>query len=308
VREFARARGARRRLSIATGQVGGTYYVLGAGMAKVIGDHVPNVRVTAEMTVASVDNLKFLRAGQADLGLTVGVSLADAYRGTDAFRDLGPAPVRALARLYDQPTHLVTLARHGIARVAGLRGRVVSVQAPGSGTEVIARRMLEAAGLDPERDLACERLGPAQSVDALRDGKLDAFFFSGGVPTPSILELATVAGGEMRLVPSDDLLPALHARHGPGLFPRVVIPAGGYPGLAADVPTVGNATLLAVDAAMAEPLAYEITRALFEHVEELAAIHPVARALDVARAAAGTPVPFHPGAVRYYRERGVAAG
>ena len=136
MREFARARGARRRLSIATGQVGGTYYVLGAGMAKVIGDHVPNVRVTAEMTVASVDNLKFLRAGQVDLGLTVGVSLADAYRGADAFADRGPAPVRALAHLYDQPTHLVTLARHGIARVADLRGRVVSVQAPGSGSEV----------------------------------------------------------------------------------------------------------------------------------------------------------------------------
>ena len=306
MREFARARGARRRLSIATGQVGGTYYVLGAGMAKVIGDHVPNVRVTAEMTVASVDNLKFLRAGQVDLGLTVGVSLADAYRGADAFADRGPAPVRALAHLYDQPTHLVTFARHRIARVADLRGRVVSVQAPGSGSEVIARRMLEAAGLAPDRDLSCEQLGPAQSMDALRDGKLDAFFFSGGVPTPSILELATVAGGEMRLVPSDDLLPALHARHGAALFPRVVIPARSYPGVEDDVPTAGNATLLAVDAAMSEGLAYEITRALFEHVDELASIHPIARTLDVARAAAGAPVPLHPGAARYYRERGVS--
>ena len=88
----------------------------------------------------------------------------------------------------------------------------------------------------------------------------------------------------------------------------MVIPARAYPGLEADVPTVGNATLLAVDAAMAEPLAYEITRALFEHVDELAAIHPIARTFDVGRAAAGTPVPFHPGAARYYRERGAAAG
>ena len=133
---------------------------------------------------------------------------------------------------------------------------------------------------------------------------MDAFFFSGGVPTPAILELATSMGSEMRLVPSDDLLPALHARHGAAQFPLVVIPARSYPGLAADVPTVGNATLLAVDAAMAETLAYEITRAIFEHVAELAAIHPVARGISPERAASGSPVPYHPGAERYYRERG----
>jgi len=304
VREYARARGARLRLSIATGQVGGAYYVLGGGLAKVISEHVPNVQVTAELTAASVDNLKFLRAGQVDLGLALGPSLADAYHGTGTFREFGRVPVRALAVLYIQPMHLVTLAP-GIARVADLRGHVVSTQNPGSGTEVVALRMLEAAGLDPDRDLTRERLGPAQAIDALKDGKIDAFFNGSAAPAPAVLELATAFRGEMRLVPSGDLLPVLHERYGAAQFPLAIIPARTYPGQEDDVPTVGSPTVLVVDEKMGEQLAYEITRAVLEHTAELAAIHPVAKTFTAARLASGSPVPFHPGAVRYYRERGV---
>jgi hypothetical protein len=305
VREYARSRGAKLRLSIATGQVGGAYYVLGGGIAKVISDYVPNVRVTAELTAASVDNLKFLRAGQVDLGLALGPSLADAFSGTGSFREFGRVPVRTLAVLYTQPMHLVTLARLAIGSVADLRGRVVSTQSPGSGSEVIALRMLEAAGLDPDRDLTRERLGPAQSGDALKDGKLEAFFFSSGVPSPAVLEVATTLRAEMRLVPSDDLLPMLHQRYGAEQFPPSIIPAGSYPGQESDVPTVGAATLLVVDEKMSETLACEITRAVLDHTAELAAIHPVARMFSIERAAAGSPIPFHPGAIRFYRERGV---
>jgi TRAP transporter TAXI family solute receptor len=305
VREYARARGAKLRLSIATGQVGGAYYVLGGGLAKVISEHVPNVQVTAELTAASVDNLKFLQAGQVDLGLALGPSLADAYQGTGTFREAGRVPVRTLAVLYTQPMHLVALARRGITRVADLRGRVVSTTNPGSGTEVIALRMLEAAGLDPDRDLTRERLGPAQSGDALKDGKVEAFFFSSGVPSPAVLELATTFGAELRLVSSDDVLPLLQQRYGAGQFSLSIIPARSYPGQETDVPTVGAATLLVVDEKMSETLAYEITRAIFDHTAELAAIHPVAKTFSAERAATGSPVPFHPGAIRYYRERGV---
>jgi uncharacterized protein len=207
--------------------------------------------------------------------------------------------------LYTQPMHLVTLARHAITRVADLRGRVVSTQSPGSGSEVIALRMLEAAGLDPDRDLTRERLGPAQSGDALKDGKLEAFFFSSGVPSPAVLEVAMTLGAGMRLVPSDDLLPSLQQRYGAEQFPLSTIPARSYPGQESDVPTVGAATLLVVDEKMSDTLAYEITRAVLDHPAELGAIHPVAKTITPARAAAGSPVPFHPGAVRYYRERGV---
>jgi hypothetical protein len=273
-----------------------------------LGARVPNVQVTSEVTAASVDNLKFIRAGQADLALVIGPSLADAYRGEDLFREGGRVPVRTLATLYTQPMHIVTLARHGIASVAGLRGRVVSTQNPGSGTEVVARRMLEAAGLDPERDLTRERLGPAQAMDALRDGKLHAFFLSSGVPMPAVVELASSVGPEMVLVPSAELLPELHRRYGASQFPLSVIPARAYSGQEKEVPTVGCATLLVADEKLGEALAYEITRAVFDHADEVAAVHPVAKQFSPALGATLSPVPYHPGAERFYRERGAWAG
>ena len=308
VREYARSRGAKLRLSIASGQMGGTYYVLGGGLARVLSAHVPNVQVTAEMTGASVDNLKFIRAGQVDLALVVGPNLADAYRGEDLFREGGRVPVRTLATLYTQPMHIVTLARTGIARLADLRGRVVSTQNPGSGTDVIARRMLQAAGIDPDRDLTREGLGPAQAMDALRDGKIDAFFNSGGIPMPALVELSTMVGREMVLVPSAEVLPALHRRYGATQFPVSVIPARTYPGQDREVATVGCATLLVADEKLAETLAYEITRAVFDHSGEVAAVHPVAKNFTPALGATLSPVPYHPGAIRFYRERGAWPG
>lgn len=308
VREFARERGATLRLSIATGQVGGTYYILGGGMAKVITDHVANVEATAEVTAATVDNLKLLRAGQADLAFVMGSTLGDAYEGTGAFREFGRVPVRALAALYVQPMHVVTLAQSGISSIADMRGRVVSTGAPGSGTEDVALQMLAAAGLDPETGVRRERLGPAQSVDALRDGKLDAFFLGSAAPAPALTELASSLGRAMRLVPAADVLAALQGKFGEGQYPLFTIEAGTYPGQSADVPAVGSPSLLVVDASMAEELAYEITRALFEHVPALAAIHPVGAELDPARAVQGSPIPFHPGAIRYFRERGAWSG
>ena len=302
VREFARAHGAKLRLSIATGQVGGVYYILGGALAKVITEHVPNVEATAEVTAASVDNMKLLRAGQVDIAYGIGVSVADAYRGEGLFRAFGRVPVRALAVLFVQAMHVVTLVRHRIARVADLRGRVVSVGAAGSGTEDLALRMLLAAELDPKKDLRCELLGPAQSVDALKDGKIAAFFNSNAAPSPAITELASAVGGEMHLIPSGDLLPALTRRFGAGQFMPDVIPARTYVGQQRDVITVGNAALLVVDEAMNDDLTYEITRVLFERRDEQAAIHPAAKGFTPARAVVGSPVPFHPGAIRYYRE------
>jgi TRAP transporter TAXI family solute receptor len=204
--------------------------------------------------------------------------------------------------------HLVTRASLGIARVADLRGRVVSTQSPGSGTDVVALRMMEAAGLHPDRDVVRAGLGPSQAIDALKDGKVEAFFSSSAAPSPAVHELGTSLGREMRLVASGDLLPALHARYGAEQFPLAVIPARTYPGQEDDVATVGCATLLVVDEKMSETLAWEITRVVFDHAGELAAIHPVAKSLSPARGAQGSPVPYHPGAVRFYRERGAWPG
>jgi TRAP transporter TAXI family solute receptor len=200
--------------------------------------------------------------------------------------------------------HLVTLEGSGINRVADLRGRVVSVGAPGAGTAVMAERILEAAGLDPRRDIRSQGLGVAQSVDALKDGKLDAFFWGGGLPTAAILDLVNSVGVRPRLLPLDDVLPALQKRWGESLYFAGVIPKSAY-NLAADVPVINVANLLVVSEAMAEPLAHDITRVLFERQGELATIHPQARELALATALQGSPIPFHPGAIRYFRERGV---
>jgi TRAP transporter TAXI family solute receptor len=292
-----------RFLSIATGGTGGVYYPYGGGIARLLDEHVPGIRATAEVTSASVDNLKLIRDGRADLAFTLADTLADAVAGEAAFEGRA-VPARSLAVLYSNYTHLVTLASSGIGTVADLRGRTVSIGSPGSGTEVIALRILGAAGLDPVADMRRQGLGATESADALKDGKIDAFFFSGGLPTAAIQDLAHTQNLTVRFVPTADLLPAITGAHG-DLYFRLDIPAGAYPGVTAPVPTVGVANVLVCGASMDEALAYDITRVLFEHQDELAAIHPEARGLALDRAASGSPAPYHPGAVRYYRERGL---
>src|SRR6188768_778923 len=163
------------RLSIATGGTGGVFYPYGGGIAKVISESIPNVEATAEVTSASVDNLKFLRDHKVDLAFTTGDMLADAVNGTDAFAGT-KLPLRALAVLYVNYTHVVTLASTSVRSLADLKGKVVSTGSPGSGGEVTAFRVLEAAGINHTTGITKQSLGVAQAVDALKDGKIDAFF------------------------------------------------------------------------------------------------------------------------------------
>jgi hypothetical protein len=290
-------------LSVATGPTGGVYYAYGGGLAKIYSEHLPGVQVTAEATAASVDNLKLIRDRQADVAFTLADTLADAAHGSGAFAGAA-VPVRSIASLYLNYVHLVTLEGAGLRALDGLRGRNVSTGQPGSGTEVTALRILRASGLDPDRDLRRQALNPSQSADALRDGKLDAFFWSGGLPTPALQDLAHSPGVRMRLLPNAGVIPALVAAHGP-LYTRLEIPAGSYPGVERPVPVVGVANLLVVREDMPEALAYRLTRVLFERQPELAAIHPEARKLSLDSATKGSPIEFHPGAQRYYREKGV---
>jgi TRAP transporter TAXI family solute receptor len=291
-----------RFLSIATGGTGGVYYPYGGGLAKVLNESLPGVRATAEVTAASVDNLKLIRDNKADIAFTLADTLADAVAGRGAFTG-APVPAASLAVLYSNYTHIVTLARPRITSVADLRGKVVSTGSPGSGTEVIAFRILKSAGVDPERDLRRQGLGVSESADALKDGKIDAFFWSGGLPSPALQDLAHTPGITLGLVPSADLVPALQRDHG-DLYFRLEIPASAYPGVNVPVPVVGVANVLAVNRFMPDALAYDITRVLFEKQAALAAIHPEARTLSLQTAVAGSPAAFHPGALRFYKEKG----
>lgn len=304
VREFAYRHGARRRLSIATAGTGGVFYVYGGAIARVVSAHVPKTEATAELTAGTVDNAKLLARGAVDLAFLNGDVLDDAMRRRDAFAR-GPAvPARTIATLYTNLVHLVTFADLGVARVADLRGRSVSTGAPGAGTETSALRILAAAGLDPDRDVQRQRLSFAASAEAMKDGKLDACFISSGVPNPSVMDLAATRGRPLRIVPLDDVRPALQRDFGAEVYGAPVIPGGAYAGVAEDVPSVGIANLLVADERLGEALAYEITRALFVHRAELEAVTRVARELDPRAAVARSPAPFHPGAIRYYREVG----
>ena len=296
--------GGKRRLSIATGGTGGVFYPYGGGVARALSEHLPNVEATAEVTAASVDNLKFIRQGTSDIAFTMADIAGDAIAGRDMFREFGAVPVRALAVLYPSYTHLVTHAESGISKVADLRGKVVSIGSPGAGTTVLAERILTVSGIDPRRDVRVHNLGVAQSADALKDGKIDAFFWNGGLPTAAVLELVNTQGVTARLIPLDETLPALERQFGKSLYYRAIIPKATYR-QAEDVPVVGVANLLVVSESMSDDLAYDITRILFEQQPALAAVHPQARELSIQTAMTGASVPFHQGAVRYYREQGV---
>ena len=288
-------------LSIATGGTGGVYYPYGGGLAKVLNESLPNVRATAEVTSASVDNLKLIRDGKADIAFVLADTLAEAVNGRGAFTGAA-VPAATLAVLYSNYTQLVTLASSRIVVVGDLRGKRVSTGSPGSGTELIAFRVLRAAGINPDVDLTRQSLGASESSDALKDGKIDAFFWSGGLPTAAVQDLSHSPGVSIRVVPTGNLVPAMQQLYGDLYFP-LQVPANAYPGVTAPVDVVGVTNVLVVNRSMPEPLAYDITRILFEKQSELAAIHPEARNLTLSTAEKGSPASFHPGAARYYSER-----
>jgi TRAP transporter TAXI family solute receptor len=232
-----------QRLSIATGGSGGVY---GGGLAEQIGDNLDGYQATAEVTSASVDNMYLIADGKSDLAFALADTAADAVRGSDTF-DGEKVPAQALARLYNNLTQVATVKGKGIASVEDLRGRRVSVGSPGSGTEVIALRVLEAAGLDPDHDIGRQQLGVGESVQAVKDGALDAFFWSGGVPTSAVTDLAT--SRELVLLPTDQYVGKLKERYG-DFYAAAEIEAGGYEGVEAPVKVVAVPNYLVVNRSM----------------------------------------------------------
>jgi TRAP transporter TAXI family solute receptor len=206
--------------------------------------------------------------------------------------------VAALCRLYDNYLHIVVHAGGAARTVGGLAGLAISVGAPGSGTELIARRVLEVAGIDADAHIRASRLGVDESVTAMRAGAIDGFFFSGGLPTPAVATIAATT--PVRLLDVGSVVPALRARHGQTYSERT-IPASIY-GLDTPVTTVGVPNYLIVSETMADALAYDLIRAMFDSRATLADAHPEARRLDRVSAINTHPVPLHIGARRYYQE------
>src|SRR6478609_2375329 len=173
-----------KTIAIGTGGTGGVYYPLGGGLANVLSKNLPSYQATAEVTGGSVDNLKLIGSGQSELGFSMADAALDAFNGQDKFKT--KVPLQTLLVVYPNRMHVVTVEGTGIEKMSDLKGKRVSTGSPGSATEVMAFRVLEAAGLDKDKDMKRERLGVAESVNAIKDRKIDAFFWVGGLPTAAV--------------------------------------------------------------------------------------------------------------------------
>ncbi len=293
-----------QQLAIGTGTTGGVYYPLGGALANYLSRGIPGMSATAEVTAGSVANFQLLGAGR--IGLLFGQvdAAVDAIRGAGPFRGR-QVPARAVAVLYTNRMQVVTTAATGIRSMADLKGKRISTGAPASATELFAFRLIAAAGLDRERDFrARERLSPAESTNAIRDGKLDAYFFVSGVPTSAITDLAATPGTQLVLVDHAQQLDAIVREHGPVYFPEE-IPAGTYPGQAAPNRQLSVANILAVREDMDPGLVTQILRITWENREDWGRVHAEARNFTLAvqkTAAAG--VPWHPAAEAFWRAAG----
>ena len=292
------------RLSIATGGTGGVYYPLGGGMANVISKNIPNTEATAEVTAGSVDNCKLIQTGKGDLAIIMADIGYDAWKGLGRFKAGGAIPLRTIGVIYSNYMHFVTMEGSGIKSVSDLKGKRVSTGSPGSGTEVKTMRVLESYGINGEKDIRRDRLGVAESAGALKDRKIDAFTWDGGLPTAAVLDLAATPGIKIKVLNNADHLDKLLQKYGPVYF-KLPIPKATYPGMEADVQVVCVANLLVCHEKMDAQLAYSITKALLEHQPDLVAVHKEAKNFTLATAGVGSSMPFHPGAIRYYKEKGI---
>ncbi len=300
---FAAVAGA-QNISIATGGTGGVYYPMGGGLAAALSKYVPGMQATAEVTGGSVDNLKLIGTAKPYIGFTMADAALDAYQGEDKFKG-NKVPLRTLMVLYPNRMHLVTVEGRGINKIADLKGRRIATGSPGSATEVMAFRILEAAGLDKDKDVKRERLSVAESVNAMKDNKIDAFFWVGGLPTAAVTDLAHTPGTKIKLIDHAEVVLKMNQKYG-DLYVEDSIPKAVYKGMDADNKQATVMNLLVTHANMDDKTAYNIVKTIFDKRSDLIAVHKEAENFKLEnQKTAATPIPFHPGAAKYFAEKGV---
>ena len=292
-----------QNISIATGGTGGVYYPMGGGLAAVLSKHVSGMQATAEVTGGSVDNLNLIASGKPYVGFSMVDAALDASKGKDKFEGR-PVNLRTLLVLYPNRMHVVTTEATGIKNMSDLKGKRIATGSAGSATEVMSIRLLEAAGLDPNKDVTRERLSVAESVNAMKDRKIEAFFWVGGLPTAAVTDLANTPGTKIRMIDHADAVAAMNKKYG-NLYYADTIPKATYSGLAADNKMASVANVLLVNANMPDDQAYKIVKAVFDHQKDLIAVHQEYANVTIAgQKQASTPIDFHPGAVKYIQEKG----
>jgi len=296
-----------QNLSIATGGTGGVYYPLGGGMAAALSKYVPGMQATAEVTGGSVANLQLIGTGKPYIALTMADATLDAFKGQDKFTGK-PVPVRTLMVLYPNRMHVVSIDGTGVKKMADLKGKRVSTGSGGSATEVMAFRVIEAAGLDKDKDMKRERLGVAESVAALKDRKIDAFLWVGGLPTGAVSDLANTPGVKIQMIDHAELVPAMNKKYG-NLYVRDTIAKTVYKGMEADNAQATVMNLLVAHQSMDEKTAYTIVKTIFDKREDLIRAHKEAENFKLEnQKTEASSIPWHPGAIKYFAEKGIKIG
>lgn len=287
-------------VNVVTGGQGGVYIIYGAGLADLLTKQL-KVSASAESTAASVANMQLIRDGKAQLAFTLADTAYDAVQGRTTAFEGKKADAKALAVLYSNYTHVIAKDGAGIKTVADLKGKRVSVGAANSGTEIIANRILEAYGIDPAKDFSRERLGVADSANRLKDGGLDAFFWSGGLPTSQITDL--VGATKIVFVEHTDSIKKMSDKYGPFYF-NLTIPKNTYKN-EADITVAGVANLLVAPAGLDPALVKAILATMFDNKSTLELVHPEAKNLKLETATKGSPLDFHAGAIDFYKSKNV---
>ncbi len=293
-----------QNISIATGGTGGVYYPMGGGLASVLSSKVPGMSATAEVTGGSVDNLNLVGTGKSYVGFSMADAAKDAQIGEGKFTNK-KIDLRTLLILYPNLMHVVTVDSTGVKSMKDLKGKRISTGAPGSATEVMAFRLLEAAGLDKDKDVKRERLSVAESVNAVKDRKIDAFFWVGGLPTAAVTDLANSPGMKIVMIDTTDEVPIMNKKYGNLYFPTV-IPKATYSGMAKDNKVAAVANILVVNASMPDAEAYKIVKAVFDNKLELVRTHQEYMNVTLEnQKQKSTPIDFHPGALKFFKEKNV---
>ncbi len=296
----APASGAQQFVNVLTGGTSGVYYPLGVAIGKIFSDKLPGVKTQVQATKASVENLILLQQGRGEIAFALGDSLKAAWEGDEeAGFKAKLDKLRTIGAIYPNYIQIVATADSGIKTLADLKGKSLSVGAPKSGTELNSRAILAAAGLSYKNLGKVEYLPFAESVDLMKNRQLDATLQSAGLGVASLKDLSTSIDIAVVAVPKDVV-----ARIGPP-FTSVLIPANTYTGQEKDVPTAAVINYLVTSTAVSDDLAYQMTKLIFESLPELANSHVAGKDIKLENAANGSPIPLHPGAIRYYKEKGL---
>lgn len=288
-------------VNVLTGGQSGVYYPMGVALSQIYAKSIPNVRATAQVTKASAENLNLLQAGRGELAMALGDSVSDAWKGdVEAGFKTKLDKLRGLSGTYNNYIQIVASADSGIKTLADLKGKRISVGAAKSGTELNARAVFKAAGINYSDLAKVEYLAFGESVELMKNRQLDATLQSAGLGVASIRDLATAINIIIIPVPA-----SVVAKVGDAAYQPAVIPANTYTGQTADVVTAAIPNFLVTHSGVSDELAYQMTKTMYENLDSLYAAHNSAKAIKRENAIKGMPIPLHPGSERYYKEVGL---